>query len=237
MAKSREAHIATRRRLIMLRHGQTSYNATGRIQGQLDTELSEAGRNQAKAVAQFLAETEPRITKIVSSDLSRAADTARELAYATGAELSLDSRLRETNLGIWQERTYEEIDTEFPGMRDHWRHNLNWAPDGGETRFEVSNRMLAVIAELAQDPSWETDTFVLVSHGGAISAAAAALLQMPRDYFSTFNGLGNTAWVDMEQRTRINGETAWYLNAFNAKVRELEVSDGDSGGAGGHHAR
>ncbi|MDO5030982.1 MAG: histidine phosphatase family protein [Corynebacterium sp.] len=237
MAKSREAHIATRRRLIMLRHGQTSYNATGRIQGQLDTELSDIGRAQATTVARYLVETEPRITRIVSSDLARAADTARELAKATGAELTLDSRLRETNLGIWQERTYEEIDAEFPGMRDHWRHNLNWAPDGGETRFEVSNRMLAVISELATDPAWENDRFVLVSHGGAIAAAAAALLQMPRDYFSTFNGLGNTAWVDMEQRTRVNGETAWYLNAFNAKVRDVRGTDDSAEQPGGRHAR
>ncbi|OHR35136.1 fructose-2,6-bisphosphatase [Corynebacterium sp. HMSC074C05] len=235
MAGSREAHVAARRRLIMLRHGQTSYNATGRIQGQLDTQLSDVGREQARTAAQYLAEAEPRITKIVSSDLTRAADTARALAEATGAELSFDKRLRETNLGEWQERTYDEIDSSFPGMRDHWRHNLNWVPKGGETRFEVSNRMLAVIAELAANPDWESDTFVLVSHGGAIAAATAALLQLPRDYFSTFNGLGNTAWVDMEQRTRVNGETSWYLNAFNAKVRARESQVSDS--SGGRHAR
>ena len=51
MAGSREAHVAARRRLIMLRHGQTSYNATGRIQGQLDTQLSDVGREQARTAA------------------------------------------------------------------------------------------------------------------------------------------------------------------------------------------
>lgn len=245
MAGSREAHIGTRRRLLMLRHGQTSYNATGRMQGQLDTQLSEVGREQARVAAKYLAEAEPKITKIVSSDLARAADTARELAKATGAELTLDKRLRETHLGVWQERTYAEIDAEFPGMRDHWRHNLNYAPEGGETRFEVASRVLGVISELAADPAWDTETFVLVSHGGAISAATAALLQMPRDYFSTFNGLGNTAWVDLEQRKRVNGETAWCLNAFNARVRKVDNSAGEAGAAGevgaavggGRHAR
>nr|WP_240393870.1 histidine phosphatase family protein [Corynebacterium lactis] len=210
----------------MLRHGQTSYNATGRMQGQLDTQLSDTGVAQAEAVAAYLVETEKKITRIISSDLARAADTARALARATGVELTLDSRLRETNLGVWQERTYDEIDAEFPGMRDRWRHDMHWAPEGGETRFEVSNRMLAVVSELAQDPAWETDTFVLVSHGGAIAAAAAALLNMPRDHFSTFNGLGNTAWVDMEQRTRVTGETKWYLNAFNAKARVVGAGAG-----------
>lgn len=236
MAPAREAHIGTRRRLIMLRHGQTSYNATGRMQGQLDTQLSSAGVAQAEEAAKYLAMTEKKITRIVSSDLSRAAETARALAEATGVELTLDSRLRETNLGVWQERTYEEIDSQFPGMRDRWRHDMHWAPEGGETRFEVSNRMLAVVSDLAQDPAWETDTFVIVSHGGAIAAAAAALLRMPRDHFSTFNGLGNTAWVDMEQRTRVTGETKWYLNAFNAKARVLEATLGAARAEGSGYA-
>ena len=213
---TREAHVGTRRRLLMIRHGQTGHNAAGRMQGQADTQLSEVGKAQAQRLASYLAATEPTITRIISSDLSRAADTARALSAATGIPAVFDSRLRETNLGVWQERSYEEIDAEYPGMRDHWRHNPNWAPEGGETRYEVAARMLSVISELSQDPAWERETFVLVSHGGAISAATSSLLQLPREHFSVFNGVRNTAWVDLEQRRRVSGEIRWWLNAFNA---------------------
>ncbi|WP_288791993.1 histidine phosphatase family protein, partial [uncultured Corynebacterium sp.] len=66
------------RRLILLRHGQTTYNATSRMQGQLDTELSEEGRQQARNIAPVL--TEMGVAKIVASDLSRAAVTAQIVA-------------------------------------------------------------------------------------------------------------------------------------------------------------
>ncbi|WP_237669638.1 histidine phosphatase family protein, partial [Rhodococcus sp. BS-15] len=96
------------RRLILLRHGQTEYNATDRMQGQLDTDLSELGRSQAKTAAAELATREP--IKIVSSDLRRALDTANALGDAAGVAVSVDERLRETHLGQWQGLTHTEVD-------------------------------------------------------------------------------------------------------------------------------
>src|SRR2546426_12681041 len=87
-------------RLLVVRHGRTGYNATDRIQGQLDTQLDEVGRAQAAAAATRLAAFEPDV--IVSSDLSRAADTAAALSAVTGLPVSYDSRLRERGFGQGQ---------------------------------------------------------------------------------------------------------------------------------------
>ncbi|MEX3770870.1 glucosyl-3-phosphoglycerate phosphatase, partial [Mycolicibacterium fortuitum] len=87
----------TVRRLVLLRHGQTEYNAGSRMQGQLDTELSDLGRDQAAAAAEVLAKRQPLL--IVSSDLKRALDTAMTLGDRAGISVQIDKRLRETHLG------------------------------------------------------------------------------------------------------------------------------------------
>jgi len=115
------------RRLVLLRHGQTEYNAGSRMQGQLDTELSELGRAQAVAAAEVLAKRQPLL--IVSSDLRRAYDTAVVLGERTGVEVDVDSRLRETHLGDWQGLTHTEVDALAPGARLAWRDDARWAPD------------------------------------------------------------------------------------------------------------
>ena len=102
----------TVRRLVMLRHGQTAFNLGSRMQGQLDTELTELGRAQAIAAAEALAKHQPLL--IVSSDLRRAYETAVALQERTGLRLRADDRLRETHLGDWQGMTHTEIDAESP---------------------------------------------------------------------------------------------------------------------------
>ena len=132
------------RRLVMLRHGQTEWNAENRMQGQLDTELSELGRDQAVAAAEVLAKRQPLL--IVSSDLRRAYDTAVVLAERTGSPLVVDARLRETNLGDWQGMTHSEVDAVAPGARVAWRNDATWAPHGGESRVDVARRSLPLIS-------------------------------------------------------------------------------------------
>ena len=98
------------RRLVMLRHGQTDFNAGSRMQGQLDSALTELGRAQAVAAAEVLGKLQPLL--IVSSDLRRAYDTALRLGERTGLEVRVDRRLRETHLGDWEGMTHTEIDAE-----------------------------------------------------------------------------------------------------------------------------
>ena len=211
------------RRLLLLRHGQTTYNATRRMQGQMDTELSAEGVAQAERAAAHLGRRERDIHRIVSSDLRRAAETAEAAGRVLGISVERDSRLRETNLGDWQGRTHGEIDGEYPGQRATWRHDATWAPPGGETRVEVAARMRAVVDELLHDDSWPGSTVLLVAHGGAIAALTASLLDVPISHYTMFNGLRNTAWVELSAKIRPDGELGWYLGAFNAELFDEEI--------------
>ncbi|MCV7154477.1 glucosyl-3-phosphoglycerate phosphatase [Mycolicibacterium pyrenivorans] len=218
----------TVRRLVMLRHGQTEYNAGSRMQGQLDTELSELGREQAVHAAEVLAKRQPLL--IVSSDLRRALDTAVTLGDRCGQPVSIDTRLRETHLGDWQGMTHLEVDAAAPGARLAWREDARWAPHGGESREDVADRSLPLVQELvAQQSEWGTDEpdrpVVLVAHGGLIAALTGALLGIPVDNWPILGGMGNASWVQLAGHTRIDGasdsfdDIRWRLDVWNASAQ------------------
>ena len=156
------------RRLIMLRHGQTDYNATRRMQGHLNTKLSPVGFEQAAAAADFL--TNKNIIKIVSSDLDRAFDTATVI----GQRLNLPVEKTNDSGNTFRPVAvplHDEVDQLYPGMRALWRHDATWAPPGGESRVEVARRARPVVTELMQSlADWDSATVLLVAHGGIISA-------------------------------------------------------------------
>ncbi|WJZ03381.1 Glucosyl-3-phosphoglycerate phosphatase [Corynebacterium freiburgense] len=195
------------RRLILLRHGQTEYNASKRMQGQLDTKLSDFGIEQAHNAARYLSQRP--IRAILSSDLSRAHDTALIVSKLIDVPVITDSRLRETNLGEWQGKSHQEVDAQYPGARARWRHDVTWAPPGGETRLQVAARAREVIDEMmVKFPEWEDKTVLLVAHGGTISALVASLLGMTtNEEFIMFSGLKNTCWGRLTARPRFHPET------------------------------
>jgi probable phosphoglycerate mutase len=213
------------RRLVMLRHGQTEWNAGNRMQGQLDAELSELGWDQAVAVAEVLAKRHPLL--IVSSDLRRAYDTAVELTERTGSPLVVDGRLRETHLGDWQGMTHGEVDAAAPGARVKWRNDATWAPHGGESRVDVARRGLPLIAELVDSqPDWGADEsdapVVLVAHGGLIAALTARLLDLPVDNWPVLGGMGNASWTQLSGHSARDGsldEIQWRLDVWNASAQ------------------
>lgn len=204
------------RRLILLRHGQTEYNATSRMQGQLDTDLSDLGRSQAKSAAQALADTRP--FAIVSSDLRRAHDTALALGDHIGLPVETDSRLRETHLGEWQGLTHTDVDDISPGARSRWRTDAEWAPPAGESRIDVAARSLPVVQELLErHGNWGEAPLVLVAHGGLIAALTARLLDLPADRWPVLGGLGNTSWVQLSGHGE-GTEPVWRLDVWNASA-------------------
>jgi broad specificity phosphatase PhoE len=216
-------------RLVLLRHGQTNYNASNRMQGQLDTDLSELGREQAAAAAEVLAKRQPLV--IVSSDLRRALDTATALAERCGEPVAIDTRLRETHLGDWQGMTHLEVDAVAPGARLAWRDDARWAPHGGESRVDVAGRSMPLVAELlAQLGGWGSDgagdaadrPVVLVAHGGLIAALTAALLDLPVDNWPVLGGMGNASWVQLSGHSADEaapGDVRWRLDVWNASAQ------------------
>ncbi|MGV0794620.1 glucosyl-3-phosphoglycerate phosphatase [Mycolicibacterium sp. XJ1819] len=212
------------RRLVMLRHGQTEYNAGSRMQGQLDTDLSELGREQAVVAAEVLAKRQPLM--IVSSDLRRSLDTAVALGERAGMPVQVDARLRETHLGEWQGLTHLEVDAAAPGARLTWRDDARWAPPGGESRVDVAERSLPLVSELvAGQGEWGRDEpdrpVVLVAHGGLIAALTAALLGLPVDSWPALGGMGNCSWVQLSGHGRelAAEQIRWRLDVWNASAQ------------------
>lgn len=198
------------RRLVMIRHGQTHYNATRRMQGQLNTELSEIGREQANAAAQALEGF--GITRIISSDLARAFDTATIIGGLLNIDVEQDARLRETHLGQWQAKSHEEVDSEFPSARAIWRHDAQWAPPGGESRIDVAKRARPVIDELMHNyEDWDGNTVLIVAHGGTISALTSHLLGFELSLYPLLSGLQNTSRSQLTARPRfiVGSQDAW----------------------------
>jgi probable phosphoglycerate mutase len=213
----------------MLRHGQTEFNAGSRMQGQLDTHLTDLGRAQAVAAAEVLAKRQPLL--IVSSDLSRAYDTAVILGERIGSEVRVDARLRETHLGDWQGLTHEQVDSAYPGARRAWRDDARWAPHGGESRVDVAARSLPLIAELvSKQPEWGADEpdrpVVVVAHGGLIAGLTAALLRLPVDNWPVLGGMGNASWAqlsgysdDAVDEAADPEQIRWRLDVWNASAQ------------------
>ena len=213
------------RRLVMLRHGQTEFNAGSRMQGQLDTDLTDLGRAQAVAAAGVLAKRQPLL--IVSSDLRRAYDTAVTLGERSAVPVRVDTRLRETHLGDWQGLTHDQVDAAAPGARAAWRDDARWAPHGGESRIDVADRSLPTVAEIvAAEPEWGCDEpdrpVVLVTHGGLIAALTAVLLDLPVDSWPVLGGMGNASWAQLSGHGAADAaftELRWRLDVWNASAQ------------------
>ena len=147
-------------RILLVRHGQSEWNAQGRWQGQADPPLTELGREQARLAAHRLED----IDAVVASDLQRAAQTASIVA----AHLQLpvahtDHRLRERHAGPWQGLTHADIERIWPG----WIKS-DQRPEGYEADHLVADRALEALWELAH--TFAGHTVVGVSHSGTIRA-------------------------------------------------------------------
>ena len=191
------------RRIVLLRHGRTEWNATRRYQGQADPPLDELGRAQAIEVASLIAAMRPDL--LVSSDLLRARQTAEKVASLTGLELRLDPRLRERHLGHWQGLTREEVAGRFPEEFAEWLAGRDVTRRGGESRAEVANRACELVGELPP-----VELTVLVSHGATVMCLSAALLGLPQTP-SVLGPLANCHWTELR-----DSGSGWTLRAHNA---------------------
>ena len=205
----------TLRRLVMVRHGQTDFNAEGRMQGHLDSQLTELGVAQVRRAAPLLARYDP--VRLISSDLSRAARMAEEIGQVCGLPVKLDSRLRETHLGKWQGLTPAQVERDWPGALATWRSDPTWSPPGGESRAAVVTRALPLVRELEQE--FDADppsTVLLCAHGGLIAALTCALLGLASANWMALGGLGNGCWATVQRRSQPN--SGWRLTGFNLGV-------------------
>jgi probable phosphoglycerate mutase len=184
-------------RLLAIRHGETAWNVDTRIQGHLDVGLNAHGRWQAQRVAASLAQRDT-IDHIYTSDLSRAHDTAQAIAQATGAPVTLTPGLRERHFGLFQGKTFAEIEATWPHEAKRWKQrDPEWLPEGGESLVMVQARLQQVLDELAQRHAGEQ--IALVAHGGVMDVlyrmATGQSLHAPRTWALTNTAVNRLLWT------------------------------------------
>ncbi|MFE2878768.1 histidine phosphatase family protein [Streptomyces roseus] len=198
----------TGRKIVLWRHGQTSWNLERRFQGSTDIELTETGVAQARRAARLLASLKP--AAIVASDLRRASATAAELVAVTGLSVTHDAGLRETYAGEWQGLTHEEIIEKYGEQYAAWKRGEPVRRGGGELETEVADRAAPVVLDHAGRLP-EGGTLVVVSHGGTIRTTIGRLLGLEARDWESLGGLSNCCWSVLGE-----GARGWRLMEHNA---------------------
>jgi broad specificity phosphatase PhoE len=187
--------VAEPARLILLRHGRTEWNHVRRAQGHADVPLDEVGSAQAKAAAPLLAARSP--SRLWSSDLARARQTAEAVAAECGLPVEVDPRLREFSVGERQGLTWEESVERFPwiagttGMGER-----SVGVPGAESDAEVAARIGPAVEECAALLA-PGATGVVVTHGAALKLALAALLGWDERVAGSLAVLANCHWSEV----------------------------------------
>jgi probable phosphoglycerate mutase len=162
--------------LIMVRHGETAWNAQGRIQGHIDIALNELGEAQAEAVGKRLACE--HFDAVYASDLQRAYRTATPAVRQAGGTIVKDRRLRERHLGVLQGLTGGEASAAHPAAWQVFKsRNAELPLEGGESVSEFSRRVVAFLSDMAD--RHEGKSILAVTHGGVLDAAYRHALGMP----------------------------------------------------------
>ncbi|MEE1928409.1 histidine phosphatase family protein [Streptomyces sp. TRM 70351] len=208
------------RKIVLWRHGQTSWNLERRFQGTTDIPLTDEGVHQARRAARLLAALKP--DAIVASDLVRARATAAELAAVTGLDVHHDEALRETYAGHWQGLTHDEILERHGEQYAAWKRGEAVRRGGGELETEVADRAAPVVERSAEKLP-DGGTLVVVSHGGTIRTTIGRLLGLEPGAWESLGGLSNCSWSVLGESLR-----GWRLLEHNAgSLPEPVLGDDD----------
>lgn len=172
--------FAAKTTFLLIRHGETNWNAEKRWQGQADIPLNKKGRTQAKRVAKKLFDEHPDLAAIYSSDLSRALDTSKETARLFNLPVVARSDLREYTVGVAEGLLYQEVidrfgswetlSQKYPDKRERWKHSQ---VPGQETIYQTTERLKkALCAIAAKHPDKKVAIF---THGGCLKTIVADL--------------------------------------------------------------
>ena len=185
-------------RIVVVRHGQTYGNIEGRFCGHSETELTALGIAQARAAGERLAAT--HFDAAYASDLSRAAMTAEYILESRRhVRPVLDPGLREMHYGEWEARPYKELFAESPDAVKRFLTGREHRAPGGETLQEVRKRTVSAVRRIAE--AHPERCVLVVSHGNAIMALVAELLQVPL-------------------------ESTWSFVVHNTSISELQFTKG-----------
>ncbi len=194
-------------RLVLVRHGQSAWNAQHRIQGQSGEGLTEVGRAQADGTAAWVASTHPDAV-LVSSDLQRCRETAAPIAAALGREVVEDPDLRERSFGRWEGLSLAEVEAADPELWRRWRSGEDVVAEvGGESGDALARRVTAAYQRHVDQRGGAGRTIVVVTHGGPVWHGMHALLDLP---WATLGGVGNAAVSEL-----VRGDRSWWCESWN----------------------
>ena len=181
------------RSITLVRHGESTWNELGLIQGQNDlAELNEVGREQARAVAQTLKSL--GFDRLVASDLARARQTAEIIGSELTLALTTDSLLRERCFGVLEGQPQEMLDSRSSGIVDGVIVDPDARPEGGESFRDVVTRV-GVFVEARRD-AMDDEPLLVVTHGGTIRALRAYVEARPLEGLDAF-AVGNCSVWDL----------------------------------------
>ena len=192
-------------RIVMIRHGETAWNAERRSQGWMDPPLNEKGMRQAELVGAHV-RAHYEFERVISSDSSRCTMTADAL----GLEYSTDPMLREINTGAFAGLLIDDIRERFPDVVDHWERDIGRAPDG-ESWLDLAARAGNFVA-VSGILEVEGDV-CLVSHGGTIRALLSGFLGLHINAVRNF-AQSNTGITVVSHET-VGAEPSFGLDLLN----------------------
>ena len=162
--------------LYFTRHGETFWNVENKICGATDIALTPRGHDQARALGAELARQGLAVDRILCSPLSRAHDTARHIAAATGWPLQVEPRLREQNFGRFEGTPRDGL--AFKAAKGHFVERFG----GGESMLQVAARVYSLLDELAT----RGDTCLLVAHNGIARVVHSYFCELTNEEYAAF---------------------------------------------------
>ena len=193
-------------RIMMVRHGETQWNADRRSQGWMDPPLNENGMRQAELAGEHI-RAHFEFERVISSDLTRCTMTADRLRL----DYSKEPMLREINTGAFAGLLIDDIEKRFSDVVDYWERDIGRAPDG-ESWLDLAARAGSFVAESG---ILEIDGDVcLVSHGGTIRALLSVFLGL--NIGSVRNFAQNNTGITIVSHEMIDGEPSFGLELLNS---------------------
>jgi broad specificity phosphatase PhoE len=221
--------VADARTLVLVRHGETDWNLSGRAQGHADIPLNATGQAQAQAVAAVMARFAP--VRLWSSDLARARQTAEAITLTTGLDIELDPRLREYDVGERSGLTLDEAAERFPEELSAYRagRTATLVP-GEETTEQVRDRVVPALLDCFGALSGG-ETGIAVLHGACLRVGLMGVIGWPWEQARALTGIENGAYCVL---THDPAQDRVRLTSYNEKAERPRrtgdfVADGPVG--------
>ncbi|MCQ2195389.1 MAG: histidine phosphatase family protein [Paludibacteraceae bacterium] len=213
-------------KLFLTRHGQTEWNVEKRMQGQMDSNLTDLGRKQAEALGKRLADE--KIDVIYSSPLGRALDTAKLIRGNRTIEILTDEGLMELYLGPWQGRLLSEVSEEFPTQTENfWKHPKLYERTDAESYFQLLERASNAIARIAEKEKGKN--VLIVTHGIVLKTLRAYFQYQGIDEIANYpKSPLSTALSIVEQKDGRWNIRLWNDTAHYEFIQEETANTGDA---------